>query len=179
MLVEELANIIFKVVDSENSVLSDIANEGIFFMPELALAYECGKQITMNSEKIFGKNLPVWIREKNLGNGGPTDLLFELRSGHSIAIEFKLRGTSNAYIKDIVKLSKLNSDTLKLFCSLVDVFDSKLPDDGRQQVIEQLNEHQVRPILKKHFSTKQNWYSSDVSCVVCIWSIGAIPEIQT
>lgn len=179
MLAKAIADSILKTAYSENLLLSRIADEGIFHMPELAFAYECGKQIMINSEEIFGNNSATWIREKDLGNGGPTDLLFELSSGQNVAIEFKLRDTANSYKKDVEKLAKLDGNTMKLFCALIDVFDSKLPDDGRQHSIESLYEHEVRPILKKSFSTKQNWYSSPVYCVVCIWSVGIVPEIDS
>ncbi len=177
MLVNEIAKIITKVAKAEDSLLLRVANEGIFHMPELAFAYECGKQIMVNSEQVFGSNTAVWAREKNLGNGGPTDLVFELSNEYRVAIEFKLRDTSESYIKDTIKLSKLNESTLKFFCALIDVFDTALPDDGRQKIIEQKSEYQVNEIQKTHFQTKQNWYSSPVSCVVCIWSVGYVPDV--
>lgn len=177
VLADEIAKIIINVAESENSILFETSNEGIFFMPELAFAYECGKQIILNSEKVFGSNPVIWAREKNLGNGGPSDLVFELGSGHSVAIEFKLRDKRESYVKDITKLSKLDDNTLKLFCSLVDVFDSKLPYDDRLEFKELQSDYLVNTIQKSSFKTKQNWYSSSVSCVVCVWSIGYVPEI--
>lgn len=177
MIQDEIAQVIVSVAKNEDSLLSKIANQGIFHMPELAFVYECGKQIMLNSEKIFGKNHVVWIREKDLGNGGPTDLVFELDNGYMVAIEFKLRDTSHSYIRDVNKLSKLSEKTLKLFCALIDVFDSKLPDDGRQSALENHPDANVKQVKKQYFSTKQNWYDSPTSCHVCVWTIGQVPEV--
>ncbi|WP_165367250.1 hypothetical protein [Aliivibrio finisterrensis] len=43
MDINRIAQIICSVAESENKELSDISQEGIFHMPELAFAYECGK----------------------------------------------------------------------------------------------------------------------------------------
>ncbi len=176
----KIADVIIKVAKKENIILSDLANEGIFHMPELAFVYECGKAIMTESQEVFGSHTPKWIREIDLGNGGPTDLVFEFENGNKIAIEFKVRDTSNAYTHDIVKLSKLkDKNILKIFCALIDVFDSKLPDDGRQLTIEKLSEHKVTEIKKEIFSTKQYCYTSPVSCVVALWSIDDYSHIKT
>ena len=75
---EKIAETIFCVAEKENALLRNLANDGIFFMPELAFAYECGKAIMSRSKDIFETQSPKWIREIDIGNGGPTDLLFEL-----------------------------------------------------------------------------------------------------
>ncbi len=176
----KISNVILKVAKSEDSTLSSLVKEGIFHMPELAFSYECGKAIMSESQSIFGSNIPKWVREKDLGNGGPTDLLFEFKDGKRIAIEFKLRDTCHAYIKDIEKLFNLkDKKTLRLFCALIDVFENKLPDDGRQSAIERLDKYQVTIINKEKFPTKQNWYTSPVYCVAAVWSVGNIPDIKT
>lgn len=179
-LANELAEIIIEVARREDNALSELANEGIFHMPELAFAYECGKAIMAQQSMLFAGNTPKWVREKNLGNGGPTDLLFEFSDGKRIAIEFKLRDTSNKYIKDIKKLSRLNDDvTLRIFCALVDVFESELPDDGRQKAVESFEDESVEVIQKESFPTKQSWYQSQVHCVAALWTVGNIPCIKT
>jgi len=167
-----IAEIICDTAISENDELSEIAQEGIFHMPELAFAYECGKAILKEADSVFGHLSATWIREATLGNGGPTDLVFKLENGEKLAIEFKLRDTAAAYENDIIKLCKITEpNTTKLFCALIDVFDSKLPDDGRQRHIESLPGFSVIPIKKLAFSTKQNWYQTKTSCVVCVWSV--------
>jgi hypothetical protein len=174
-----ISEIICKTAVIEDQELSDISNEGIFHMPELAFAYQCGKAIMKEAKHIFGNTNTLWLREENLGNGGPTDLVFKLDNGEILAIEFKLRDTTDAYEKDIVKLCKINNPKVtKLFCALIDVFESKLPDDGRQKHVESLPEYKVIPIKKHSFNTSQKWYKSQVSCVVCIWSVG-IQSVET
>lgn len=172
MQTDRIAEIIYETAISEDKELSLIANQGIFHMPELAFAYQCGKAILKEAHTIFDGLNVTWIREENLGNGGPTDLVFKLENGDTLAIEFKFRDTTTSYEKDIIKLCKITKpNTLKIFCALIDVFDSKLPDDGRQRYIESLTGYRVIPLLKKSFSTKQNWYKSDTSCVVGVWSV--------
>lgn len=178
-LSERIANSIINVAVKEDVVLSDIAGEGIFHMPELAFVYECGKKIMENSQRIFGSNTVKWIREKDLDNGGPTDLLFELKNGYRVALEFKLRGTGPAYVRDIKKLSELNDKkTLRLFCALIDVSEKDLPEDGRGHAIENMPDtYDVSMVARKIFSTKQNRYVQSVFCVAAVWSIGDIPDI--
>ncbi len=179
-VIDNLAKLITEVAKKENDVLSGIPDLGIFHMPELAFAYECGKAAMLNSAEIFGHNTPIWVREKDLGNGGPTDLLFEFNDGNKIAIEFKLRDNSDSYKKDVVKLSKLpDENTIKIFCALIDVFDKKLPDDGRQEEVEANSGHQIKVISKSSFPTKQNWYQTPTSCVVCLWLVGEPANIET
>lgn len=172
MHMTRIAEIIFETAISEDKELSLIANQGIFHMPELAFAYQCGKAILKEAHAIFDGLSVTWIREGNLGNGGPTDLVFKLENGDTLAIEFKLRGTATAYKKDIIKLCKIKQpNTSKIFCALIDVFDSKLPDDGRQSYIESMAGYKVTSLLIKSFKTKQNWYQSKTSCVVGAWSV--------
>ncbi len=169
---EKIAETIFCVAEKENALLSNLANDGIFFMPELAFAYECGKAIMSRSKDIFGTQSPKWIREIDIGNGGPTDLLFELPNEERIAIEFKIRDTSTSYKSDVNKLARItDSKTTKLFCALIDVFDTDKPDDGRQWEVEENSGVSVISILKKDFPTKQTRYSSPVTCYACIWQV--------
>jgi len=175
----EIAQLIGSVAEQEERDLK-MLGEGIFHMPELAFAYKCGKKIMQDSEKIFGSMKPKWVREVDLGNGGPTDLLFEFDNGKRIAIEFKMRDKSISYERDLQKLAKLGDEnTARIFCALIDVFKKDFPDDGRQQSVEQFKGMAVHSIIepKPSFETKQNWYSSSVTCVVGVWSVGTSPKI--
>lgn len=182
-MVEYLKNIakeIHNVARREDDTLRRLSNEGIFHMPELAFAYDCGKAIMNNIDGVFGVRRPNWIREIDLDNGGPTDLLFKFDDGSRIAIEFKMRDTSHAYIKDLEKLSRLTDvKTARIFCALVDVFDIDLPDDGRINAVESFDKMLVTSLNepKPHFSTKENRYTKPISCVVGVWSVGDAPEI--
>lgn len=172
MQLSRIAEIICETSFSENLALKEIASEGIFHMPELAFSYQCGKEIMREAKSIFGNLKVDWIREEDLGNGGPTDLVFKIENGEVLAIEFKLRDTAKAYEKDIIKLCKIKDPkTTKVFCALVDVFNTKLPDDGRQKYIESLPDYQVKSLGKKSFDTIQKTYKGQVSCVACVWSV--------
>jgi len=134
-----------------------------------------------NKREIFGDIIPEWQREEDLGNGGPTDLVFEYENKERIAIEFKLRDTHDAYIKDLDKLDKLDSRNIaKIFCALTDTFTSNLPHDERIQVVEKHFKGRLKSLLKPNriFSTIQNWYQRDVTCIVCVWALGEIPVLE-
>jgi len=172
---------IIEIAKTENNILSSVADEGIFHMPELAFAYECGKKIMAESQTVFGRNAVKWKREIDLHNGGPSDLLFELGDGCLIVIEFKLRDTKQAYINDVKKLSELDDDkTLRLFCALIDVFDKDLQTDERIHAVENIPEINVVLVGKDNFKTKQNRYPSSpiLNCVVAVWLVGDMPNIK-
>jgi len=176
----KIAETIGKVAEQEDTELKEF-NEGIFHMPELAFAYKCGKQIMKNSDMIFGDIKPKWKREVDLGNGGPTDLVFEFDNDRKIAIEFKMRDTRHSYKRDLEKLAKLNDkNTVRIFCALIDVSNKDLPDDGRQKYVEEFDGMEVRSLNepKVSFEINQDRYPSLlVSCVVGVWSVGSVPKI--
>ncbi|WP_298441860.1 hypothetical protein [uncultured Ferrimonas sp.] len=172
MQLEKLGQLIYDLAKQEERDLAPLAPEGIFYMPELAFAYQCGKAVMRDPAAIFGTDKVTWHRERDLGNGGPTDLLFELDDGRQLAIEFKLRSTSRAYQADVNKLAQIDDgNCTKLFCALVDVFSKDLPDDGRQRHIEAMSTPQVTVVFKHEFATRQQRYASAVSCVVALWQI--------
>lgn len=152
-------------------------------MPELAFAYDCGKAIMLKRRDIFGDVDVSWERELNLKNGGPTDLVFKLhKENRLIAIEFKLRDTKDAYLRDVNKLLALRSENVdgmeitRVFCALVDAFSDKCQSDARITSLD------VHPCLRRigdsifSFSTKQKRFTGNaISCVVCLWEV--IPEV--
>jgi len=177
---KKIAETIGDVAVTEDAELRRIAYEGIFFMPELAFAYACGKAIMENKHEIFGDDIPCWQREVDLKNGGPTDLVFEYENKERIAIEFKLRDTHDAYIKDLNKLDKLDSkNTAKIFCALTDTFTSMLPNDERIQEVEKHFNGRLVSLLEKKpiFPTIEHWYQRDVTCIVCVWALGKTPVL--
>lgn len=174
-ILEKIGKEIYSVAKLENSFLEPL-DQGIFFVPELAFAYLCGRSIINNKEIIFGSIDVNWKREENIGSGGPTDIILELSNGKCIAIEFKLRDKASAYIKDLAKLSRLPSENyVRLFCVLIDTFTESLPCDGRLSQIESFAGAKIEPIFKPEpFPTKQNWYVKDVSCVMGLWEISNV-----
>ena len=122
-ILSRIGEMIERVAREEEFFLKSVANQRIFHMPELAFSYACGKEIMCHRKYVFGDLHPEWKRETVLGDGGPTDLLFELPNNKSIAIEFKLRGTGESYIRDIEKLLGLDQEKYAVaFCALVDAF---------------------------------------------------------
>ena len=173
---KKIAETIHHVAMREDVELSELVNEGIFFVPELAFAYAVGKKIMDNRETIFDGEPVKWRREIDLGNGRPTDLVFEYDDGKRIAIEFKISGKESAYLGDIQKLLKLPAEnTARIFCALVDAFEKEGRNDARVQAVEKkLPDAQISPLLNPFpiFSTKQVRYQSPIVCVVGVWSVG-------
>ncbi len=159
----------------------EIISKGIFFAPELVLAFSIGKVIYRDRANIF--NAPAdkinWKREINLNNGGPSDIVFEVENSSEITqsyvIELKLRNTFDSYQADIDKLirlpSKEDKSYTKLFCALIDTFDKE--DDLRIKTIEKNNEDTISRVDDfLIFKTIEDRYSSkDVHCVVGLWHI--------
>ena len=180
---ERIARMFAEVAREEDKQLTDLCGEGIFFMPELAFAYACGKAVMRDRAQIFGDTDVRWIREENFGGGGPTDLAFGLRDRKKIVVEFKMRATLPSYVADIAKLQRLSDPTVaRIFCALVDVF-AVGPPDGRLQGIESPTKDAPRLTRLNDpfpsFPTRQHWYDKKVSCVVAAWSVGEIPEMQS
>lgn len=185
LYLSRIAQKIYNVAMEENNHLLRLSknplnpNLGLFHMPELAFAYQCGKEIMLNANEIFGENIPRWGREVKIDTGGPTDLVFTFNDGRKIAIEFKMRDTEDAYISDIDKLSNIKDhNVLRVFCIVVDVFakdllivNNKLINvkDGRVLTIQ--NDSRTKKLLLKRFYTNQTWYKSDVNVLVGVWKI--------
>ena len=181
--IENIATKIVEVAEKENQALMTIAKSGlnskigIFHMPELAFAYECGKQIMQDAKEIFGDNIPQWCRELVLDKKvGPTDLVFVFNDGQKIAIEFKMRDTGDAYHKDLLKLSNIKDHNVtRIFCAIIDTFEKDLQDDGRVIKINDFNEESSFKVKSvgdlKSFKTNQTWYANNVSALVGIWKL--------
>jgi len=174
--IQNITDKIVQVVKTENKMLMHISNQksnsriGIFNMPELGFAYECGKQIMQNANEIFEGNIPEWSRETQLENGGLTDLVFSFNDGTKIAIEFKMRDTSDAYISDIKKLSEIkNNQVTKIFCAIVDTMEKDLPYDGRVRNINE--DERTKELYLESFKTNQSWYKSNVYALIGLWIV--------
>ncbi|WP_036800865.1 hypothetical protein [Photobacterium marinum] len=167
----KIAEAIYQTAIKYDRDLSQEADEGIFFMPELAFVFQCGLEIMRKRNSIFGNSKVEWLREINLGNGGPCDLAFIINDSHKIVLEFKLRNTSTSYLRDIEKLSKLSPVShTRLFCALIDVFQEQ-PQDGR---LVYLNTHSPTPLKKifcSSFPTKTSYYQKPISCQVMVWKL--------
>jgi hypothetical protein len=130
---DNIFNIIKRVIKQEEAELKALCGKGIFFMPEIALAYAIGKEIYINRELVFGNNDVEWLREVTFDKaGGPSDLVFKLPTYDDKYlfwnIEFKVADTKDSYLNDINKLKRLPDDHEGLFCAITDSWLNK-PDE--------------------------------------------------
>jgi len=169
-----LFEIISENVQKLNCELEIVNETGIFFAPELFIAFLLGKEITKNQELIFNNNNIIWDREIDLGNGGPSDIvLYQLINNErklGAVFEFKLRDTIDAYKADIEKLLRLERPGLnKYFCVLLDSFTES--NDDRLVKLEKEYKENLKRIGQTSFCTKQNWYKSQVYCVLNLYEV--------
>ena len=75
--INNLCNTISYTVCRIDSELKEIDKKGIFFAPELHIAFECGKAITVNGPNIWGEKQYNWKRETKFEKYGLADLCFE------------------------------------------------------------------------------------------------------
>lgn len=139
-------------IDTE---LKSTNEKGIFFAPELYTAFCIGRDIYKDRLNIFGTHDIEWLREFNLGNGGPSDIVFKNTNYH-VVLELKLRNTGYSYQADIEKLKKLPVTDEKFICVLID----KIPDkyDGRLDYLKSIYENEIVNVGHYSFPTWNNRY---------------------
>jgi hypothetical protein len=152
-------------IDTE---LNKTNETGIFFAPELYTAFCIGRDIYHDRLNIFGTQDIQWLREINLGNGGPSDISFKVGNTH-IVVELKLRDTGIAYQADIEKLKRLPATDEKFFCVLVDTIENKY--DGRLDNLKSQYENEIFNVGHHSFPTWNNWYSSKVHCHLNLYKV--------
>lgn len=151
--------------------LKDFSNKGVYFAPELHLAFCIGQKIMENRTQIFGDERVEWLREINLGNGGPSDIIFKyLDTNKYKVIELKLRDNYDAYRKDIIKLLKLPENYSKYFCVLLDSFSTT--NDERLIRLESEFKGNIECIGHFSFPTWNNWYEKGIHCNINLYSVG-------
>jgi hypothetical protein len=147
------------IIDIESD-LNIVNKSGVFFAPELYVAFCIGKEVYKNRNIIFGTDKVEWIREANLGNGGPSDICFKV-DNKNVVIELKLRSTSEAYESDIQKLSRLNTNDEKFFCVLVDKIND---NDGRLINLAAISGNKIINVGQHDFLTLYSAYKSKTYC---------------
>ncbi len=152
-------------IDTELNTANDT---GVFFAPELYIAFCIGRDIYKNRLNIFGTQDIKWLRETNLGNGGLSDISFKTADNH-VVIELKLRDTRYAYQADIEKLKMLPATDEKYFCVLVDTIADKY--DGRADYLKTKYENEIINVGHHSFPTWDNWYSSEVHCHLNLYKL--------
>jgi hypothetical protein len=171
---EELFETIYKYVRDLDKELNLLNGEGIFFAPELYIAFGIGKEIMKWKKFIFGNSNMLWGREENLKNGGPTDIIFRKSENNknelAAVIELKLRDDYFAYEADIEKLLRLDvKNCNKYFCVLLDSFSED--NDKRLTDLETKFKGKLTSIGKGSFETKQNWYKTQVHCILNLYKV--------
>ncbi len=170
----ELFESIYDFAADLDKELEDINRKGIFFAPELYVAFGMGKQIMKKKESIFTDAQIEWGREEDLKNGGPTDIIFRNIKNTDkellAVVELKLRDNYSAYKADIEKLLRLNDNSCKkYFCVLLDSFTTE--NDKRLIDLESEYQGKITRICNKSFKTNQDWYKKQVYCVLNLYRI--------
>ena len=121
---KELIAIVSKeTIINEEFELKNIASKGIFYMPEIAFAYQVGKNI-MKAPTAIAEGW-IWDRETTLqGYDGIADIVISLPNNHKIIVEFKMVDKIGKYEADIWRLRDTAGDYTKTFCVLIDTFSS-------------------------------------------------------
>ena len=166
---ELLYQTIFNRLLQEDKELSILTGKGIFYAPELYIAIIIGKEIKKNDKEIFGEE-SKWIRETDLGNGGPSDFVF-MTKNNTYVFELKLRDTIHAYSSDVVKLKKLGTGFTKLFLALVDSWQTDQENDERIVALENKHQDLNRASNFVSFPTNQDRYKGQICCTVGLWEI--------
>jgi hypothetical protein len=165
----ELFSSIKSTVNVIEDDLKQLNNTGIFFAPELFIAFCIGRDIYKNKTEIFGTGEMKWSRELNLGNVGPSDNCFETKD-NTIVIEVKISDTKYSYVSDIIKLKKLTDPKyLKFFCVLIDSLIKK--KDTRPEYLISKKEEQLRWIDEYSFPTAYSRYSSPTECHLILYQV--------
>jgi len=163
-----LFSTILQVAEDENKYLFDHFRKGIFFMPELAFSYQCGKAVMEDKTSILGNSEYSWVREKEYKDYGFADLVFELENDEpEIVIEFKMDDTWNSYLKDVEKLRSLAGNYRRFFCSLKWVYSDQV-----ETFMETLkNKLDSTLIGKKDLETIVKAGSRGDRCLLTLWEV--------
>ena len=146
----------------------------MLLVPELAFAYTVGREISLNAEAIFGTDKVSWNPETTISaDSGRTDLVFDVVEKAGVAIEFKVGGHRDSYIKDIKKLKKIPGNYQKVFCALIDAWPNELQSDSRIQAVESQEgiTRLCRDKFFDFFATLHEGYQGQLCCIVGVWQI--------
>jgi len=168
---ERIGNLIIEKAESEEETLRNLG-KNIFNMPELAFAYQIGKEIYMQREEIFPNSKIEWDRETTLGNNSRIiyDLRLKVDNSKDIIISFKMDTDQNKYVSDVKCLNELNENEFeKIFCSLK-IQDKKYLDI---YYIEQVVPNLIKDVIvKKSFKlTHTIWHTKEYYCQIGVWII--------
>ena len=77
-IINRIKDLFYDVAIREDGLLRTIAGTSIFHMPELAFAYQCGKELAIRSHEIFEGIEYKWIREKHRGRDDMRDTMDDM-----------------------------------------------------------------------------------------------------
>lgn len=165
-------NLFYNRLLQEDRELTDLTGQGIFYAPELYIAFVLGKEIKKKEQLIFGQEDMRWIRETDIGAESPTDFAF-VKEGKQFAFEMKLRSTYHAYGRDVDKLMTIENYD-KYFIALADTYEDEKTNDGRLRTFEKEQAGKIKRIVDEFmsFNTEQTRYTSkQICCTLGIWQV--------
>ena len=148
--------------------LKQINNTGVYFAPELYITFCIGKDILQNQQSVFNTTNVEWLREINLGNGGPTDIIFKIGDKYTI-IELKIGDNIHSYKRDVEKLKRLSINAEKFFCVLLDSFTDT--NDNRLIELESQYGNIISKIAHYQFPTWNKFYKKQIFCNINLYLI--------
>ena len=162
----QLSNVTKDCITEIQLDLLKINDTGIFFAPELYIAFKLGIAYSNHKLEIFGIDKVEWLRETNFRNGGPTDLAF--KNENSIFLfELKIASKLEKYVADIKKLKRADSNFKKYFIALADSF-SEFSDN---RLIGLETKFGDKLIIIGKFSFATNRHKTQPFCVTKIYEI--------
>jgi hypothetical protein len=176
---ERIFENIKRVILEEEFQLKNLANKGIYFMPEQAFFYQISKSLLVSKQLIFGDAKVQWLKDMKVGDAGVVDLILKVEKQDSIEtfmFQFKFRDDYEAYLRDAMTLTKIHRrgyhvrNPQLFLCALVDTTDGL--NDHRIQELEASNEVNLERAGEfLVFSTEDEIHRKNVQCVVCLWKV--------
>jgi hypothetical protein len=176
---ERIFETIKQVVLKEEFELKNLADKGIYFMPEQAFFYQTSKALLLNKQLIFGDVKVSWLKERKVGEAGVVDLILTVEKEgdfQTYMFQFKFRDDYEAYVRDVKTLMRIHehgyhvSNPQLFLCALVDT--TKGENDDRILEIEKNSDLKLQRV--DNFlvvPTKDEIHRSKVTCVVCLWKV--------
>ena len=150
--------------------MKKLNNTGIYYAPELFISFTLGMNMKERSGDIFGSKDVEWLREINVGGGGPSDIVFKAKDGSFLIMEVKLRNKFYAYEADIKKLLRIQKERERSHLYFLVLPDNFGKDDERFTILE--NKYPLRLIGAESFWTSGVGLTvNDVYCNLKLYRI--------
>ncbi|MBR9859787.1 hypothetical protein GYB22_03380 [bacterium] len=160
MAEKTLNQILTELTLREDEQLRALTGKGIFFIPELAFAYLCGKALFSKNE--ISKEY-IWVRERTYPEYGIADLVLEPidQSVHKeIVLEFKMDVAIDSYISDIIKLQRLSESYHRYLIALKFLFSEQIEDYKESLRSKVILEWSATIVAQKEFQTIHPAYAT-------------------